>query len=81
MGDPWAVNDPSPPWDELHLSLTLSLSALLQPLKRPAVISLWTQGSDGKHTLINSMYYSCRRPERSTQSTRPPRQLSGHSRR
>lgn len=40
MGDPWAVNDPPPPWDELLLSLTLSLSALLQPLKRPAVISL-----------------------------------------
>lgn len=58
LGSKWPIAS----LDEFHLSLTLSLSALLHPRKRPAVVSLWTQGSDGKHTLINSMYYSCCRP-------------------
>lgn len=42
------------------ICLTLTPQLLLQPLKRQ--FSLQTQGSGGKHTLINSIYYSCLQP-------------------
>lgn len=59
MEGPWVVNDPSPRRTGF-ICLALTLQPLLQPLKRQ--FSLRTQGSAGKHTLINSIYYSCLQP-------------------